>query len=108
MSSVDIHEVKRYIDYHLRELSTVGTLARQLNVSYETLRKCFLRHEHIPLAEYITRRKVEAMQEQLLMAHQPCFYVCLEFGFREDTGAKIFKRITGMTMRQFRKKKMAA
>lgn len=96
--------IKSFVDTNIKEIKTVHCVARLLNVSYETLRKTFLRQERMPLAEYIILKKVEVMKEHLLMVNDPCFVVCYEYGLREDSGAKIFKRVTGMTMRQYRKR----
>ncbi|MFA6468749.1 MAG: helix-turn-helix domain-containing protein [Bacteroidota bacterium] len=102
--AVDTTNVKLFVDQNIKEVKTIHNVARKLNMSYDTLRKSFLRKEQVPLADYITMRKVQAMQEFLLLRDDPCFYVCYEFGYREDSGAKIFKKKTGMTMREFREK----
>ncbi len=97
-------EIKQFIDQNLKEVDSIYSISSRLQVSYHTLRKSFLREEQVSLADYINQQKVQAMKELLVMENLPCFSVCLEFGFREDTGAKVFKKVTGMTMREYRKR----
>jgi AraC-like DNA-binding protein len=99
---VDIEDVKTIVDIKLKDVKTIQSVARHLHVSSETLRKSFLRNENIPLGDYIVERKVLAMKELLTISDYPCYKVCYEFGFREDTGAKVFKKITGVTMQEYR------
>lgn len=95
-------EIKKYLEFHLSDITTVGDLARHLNVSAETLRKNFRRSENIPLGEYILKLKVDVMKEYLVIGDDPCNWICGSLNLREDTGAKLFKRYTGETMKQFR------
>lgn len=100
--SINTASIKSFVDLNIKEIKSVHCVARMLNVSYDTLRKSFLRKEKMPLAEYITSKKIEVIKEHLVVANDPCFIICYEYGYREDSGAKIFKRVTGMTMRQYR------
>ncbi len=101
---INTREIKQYIDQNLKEIKSIYSISSRLQVSYHTLRKSFIKEEQMSLADYINLQKVQAMKELLLIENQPCFCVCFEFGFREDTGSKVFKKVTGMTMREFRKK----
>lgn len=87
---------------HLPEVKTIHDLETRLQIPADTLRKNFLREESIPLSEYIMMRKVEAMKELLIVSDEPCYFVCLSVGLREDSGSKIFKKYTGATMQDFR------
>ncbi len=102
--AINTSEIKSYVERNIKQVKTVQSVSRPLNVSYDTLRKSFLRNERTPLADYITAQKVRAMKELLLASDHPCFYICYEYGYREDSGAKVFKKLTGMTMKQYRKK----
>lgn len=95
-------DVKMFVDQHIKEVKTIHSVAERLQVHYDTLRKSFLRNEQIALADYITKQKVQAMKEHLVLGDDPCFFICYEYGYREDSGAKIFKKLTGMTMRAYR------
>lgn len=102
--AVNISEIKNFIDQNIKEIKTIHCVSERLKISYDTLRKSFLRAERMPMAVYITQRKVQAMKDLLLNADHPCFYVCYEYGYREDSGAKVFKKLTGMTMQEFRRR----
>jgi YesN/AraC family two-component response regulator len=97
-----------YVDQHIKEMKSIHTVADRLKIHYDTLRKSFLKNEQIALAEYITMKKVQAMKELLVTGDDPCFYICYEYGYREDSGAKVFKKLTGMTMLEYRKTHMLA
>ena len=104
MMRANTTDVKMFIDQNIKHVKTIQSISSRMMIPYDTLRKTFLRHERVPLGNYITMRKVQAMKEMLLVGDDPCFYVCYEFGYREDTGAKIFKKMTGMTMLEFRRR----
>jgi len=101
---VDISSVKAFIEEGYRDLQTVEDIASRFEVSSETLRKEFHRKVRVPLSRYIVLVKVEKMKEMLLRTEKRCFEICFDVGFkREDTGAKIFKRVTGETMLEYRR-----
>lgn len=97
-----MERIKQMIDFHLSDFKTISDLSFWLRIAPETLRKKFLRDENISLGEYIMRRKVTAMKERLSITDDPCYLICFELGFREDSGARIFKKYTGMTMNEYR------
>jgi methylphosphotriester-DNA--protein-cysteine methyltransferase len=100
---INISEIKRCIDERPEDFRTLRDVACKAKVSPETLRREFFRAQRMHLSEYLTAVRVRRMQEMLLMTQKPCFEICFDAGFRrEDTGAKVFKRITGMTMAQYR------
>lgn len=101
---IDTSVVKEVVKQNIKKVRSISCVSEKLNVSYETLRKSFLKKERIPLANYITMKKVQAMKQHLITADDPCFFVCYEYGYREDSGAKIFKKLTGMTMLEFKTK----
>lgn len=101
--TINTEEIKWYVEQHIKEVKTIHSVSTPLQLSYDTLRKSFLRKERIPLADYIVQRKIQAMKDLLVTADHPCFYICYEYGYREDTGAKVFKRNTGMTMLEYKR-----
>lgn len=100
---MDTEHVKNFIERNLKRMSGVASLAADLNVQVETLRKKFRKDEGIAISKYITLLKVEHAKKLLNETEKFCFEVCYEVGFpREDGGSRTFKRITGMTMREYR------
>jgi AraC-like DNA-binding protein len=80
----------------------VEDVAKRLNVPADTLRKRFVRKERMPLSRFILCEKIERIKSQLLETDEKCLTICLGVGWREDVGARIFKRIVGMTMMEYR------
>lgn len=98
-----MEHVKLYIERNARSVTTVVPLAAKLEIPVETLRKQFRRREGIPISRFITLMKVEKAKELLAETDKFCFEICFEAGFtREDGGARTFKRVTGMTMLEYR------
>ncbi|MCK9409337.1 MAG: hypothetical protein WCX28_06000 [Bacteriovoracaceae bacterium] len=97
-------DVKIFVDQHIKEVKSIHSVSDRLNIHYDALRKAFLRNEQIALADYIMVKKVQAMKDHLVQRDDPCFFICYEYGYREDSGAKVFKKLTGMTMLEYRKK----
>jgi YesN/AraC family two-component response regulator len=100
----DTTEIKLFVDQHIKEVKSIHSVSARLKIHYDTLRKSFLKNEQIALAAYITKQKVQAMKEHLVRRDDPCFFICYEYGYREDSGAKVFKKLTGMTMLEYRRK----
>jgi YesN/AraC family two-component response regulator len=97
-------DIKKYLEYHLSRIRTVADLSRMAGISAITLRKNFRRHEPMPLGDYIDKLKVDVMKEFLIIGDDPCNWICVHLNLRADTGAKLFKRYTGETMKQFRER----
>lgn len=102
---VNIPHIKSYVELHIKEINTVYEVSQKLRIPYDVLRKEFIRRERKPLSTFILRTKVRAIKEHLLMDDEPCCRICGEYGLRNDTGAKLFKRLTGTTMRRFRNRR---
>ncbi len=100
---INTDEIKWFVEQHIKEVKTIHSVSAPLQLSYDTLRKSFLRKEGVPLGDYIVQRKIQAMKDLLVTADHPCFFICYEYGYREDTGAKVFKRNTGMTMLEYKR-----
>ncbi|MBP9211172.1 MAG: hypothetical protein KBF97_00125 [Bacteroidetes bacterium] len=96
--------VKLYVELHIKKIKTVRDVSRKLRIPYDILRKEFLRTERKPLGDFILMTKIRVIKEHLQMHDAPCYRICKEYGLRDDTGAKVFKRITGVTMLEYRKK----
>ncbi len=100
---MDTEHVKKYIERNVRRVCGVAPLAADLDISAETLRKQFRRREGIPISRFIRLAKVEIAKKLLAETDKYCFEICFEVGFsREDGGSRTFKRVTGMTMGEYR------
>jgi AraC-like DNA-binding protein len=101
--TIDIEQVKSYIDENLNQLRRSQQVAAHLNCSVEGLKRSFLKLESLSLSRYIRATKIARMKDQLQNSESPCKVICLDLGLREDVGARLFKNVTGMTMESYRK-----
>ncbi len=97
-----MQEVKITIEKNIGTISTISDAAAHLKMSPETLKKKFRREEGVSLSEFIDQKKIEAMKKLLQEHNLSCCEICYAFGMREDSGARFFKRHTGITMKQYR------
>ena len=101
---LDMSKVKELIEKHPHEIHKLQDVAEKLDCSCETLRKEFLRKEGVHFSEYLISVRVSKMKELLSLTNKLCFEICFEAGFmREDSAARIFKRVVGLTMVEYRK-----
>ena len=97
-------EIKGCVRQHIHQVRTIRDVADHFDVSGETLRRTFRRAEGVGLSRFITQVRVEKAKALLRETDLLCFEVCFEVGFtREDTGAKVFKRMVGCTMEAWRR-----
>ena len=96
-------KIKRYIRNHIGHIRTIQDVADHLDLSSETLRRTFRRAEGVSLSQFITQVRIEQAKTLLRETDLLCFEICYAVGFtREDTGAKVFKREVGCTMKAWR------
>lgn len=81
-------------------------LARAMGMSLAHLRDVFARHTGIPLARYILGRRVANAAFALVHTPDTALDIALRYGFHNaDTFTRAFRRVTGMTPSDFRKKR---
>ena len=98
-------EVRTYIDVHLPEIAGPACIAAGLDCCYETLRKRFRREVGISLGSYLNEVRVLRMQRLLAETELTCREVHVVVGLaREDSASKLFKRLTGLTMTDYRER----
>ncbi len=101
---MNTEKIKYYIDNHLDHIRKIQDVADHFDMSGETLRRTFRRAEGVGLSRFITQVRVEKAKALLRETDLLCFEVCFAVGFqREDTGAKVFKRVAGCTMEAWRR-----
>ena len=101
---VETVAIKSYIEKNYKNISGPEDIAQKLGISYETMRKTFTRSERISPAAYITLYRILVCKNELMHTIKTCQEICYDAGFRrEDSAQKTFKRITGMSMLEYRK-----
>ena len=98
----DVEAIKTIVRSRFSEIHSIADVARLAGCSAETIRKDFVRKEHLRLSSFIARVKVEAAKRMLERTMIACRDVCLGVGFsREEVGERIFKRHAGITMKRY-------
>lgn len=86
----------------ISKVHSIEDIAFIINRSSETIRKDFYRSTSINLSDCISLVRVELMKRMLVETEKLCKNICFEVGCREDVGAKLFKKLNGMSMNEFR------
>lgn len=104
---IEVESIKSFIRQNYSDIRGVEDIADRLDISYETLRKTFRRDASITLKRFLRLVRVEEMKEQLQETDKYCYEICYAVGYvNAETGEKVFKQITGMTMSKFRQKRL--
>ncbi len=101
---IDFEAIKADVQENISEIRTIEDVARRNRLSTQTLKKEWLRKEGIGISEFLARARVETMKQLLIATDEKCIVICLRAGCREDVGERLFKRLTGMTMEEFRRR----
>ena len=100
-----VEQSKDYIFKHLHEKIRIQDIAEYLHLNANYLSELFRQCENITLTDFILQEKVKLTRN--LLAYSPYFYIeiatYLGFSSQSHLG-KVFKKYTGMTLRQYRKK----
>ena len=100
---IDTQELKRIICRHYQEIRSIEDVAAYTEFSSETIRKDFVRKEHLRLSQFIAREIIMKAKQLLEQTKMPCRQICFAVGFsREEVGERVFKRIVGKTMKEHR------
>ena len=99
-----VKDLAAYIDTHYEDQFGLDELAGrcQLNPSYLSL--CFKQEIGIPLFEYINQARIKKACSLLKNTKRPVTEIAFEVGYNNITFFnRYFKRITGMTPREYRR-----
>lgn len=103
--NVSMQQILAHIEAHLVRIEGAEDVAAALGVPLETLRKVFRREVGVPLADYVTQRRVERAKRRLAETDLRASEVGRAVGWhREDTAAHVFRRETGETMQAYRRR----
>lgn len=96
------HSILAYIDQHIREPISVKHVAEAFAISPNYLSSSFKSHFGVSFVEYVNRKKIEKAKETLLSSNLKIYEVAEQLGF-ENTYyfSKVFRKIEGMSPREF-------
>lgn len=93
-----------YMQYHYDQPMTLEDIARQSHLSVSRLAHLFKEHVGITVIEYLTNIRINQAKQRLLGGDGNCTQICFEVGYNNQSYfTRIFKQVTGMTPRQFRR-----
>ncbi|MBQ3126415.1 MAG: helix-turn-helix domain-containing protein [Clostridia bacterium] len=97
-----VMEIRRYLDDHFTEISTVAEAAEQLYYSREHIARLFRRRLNTTVSDYIRTRRV-AYSRSLIAEGVPLSEVCFRAGFGSLSAFnRAFRAVSGVTPSRYR------
>lgn len=110
-SSVDsepdskISKCKDYIQTHLHEKIIIDDIAKELYLNKNYLCDLFKKKEGVTIGTYILSEKIRLIRNMLTYSQYSYSEIATYFGFSSQSHlGKQFKKLTGMTLHQYREK----
>lgn len=96
-----------YIEAHIMDGQIpYGELEKQIGFSRAHIRDLFRKSTGIPLVRYVQMRKIKSSALQLINTDKTILEIACEYGFANpETYTRSFRKITGMTPSEFRRKR---
>lgn len=94
-----------YIRRHYNENISLTDVAEHINVNKSYLCDVFKKEQKVTILQYMTNLRIEKAKELLLHTDMKMYEISVEVGYNDYTYfSQIFKRNTGETLSEFRKK----
>lgn len=104
--SLTIWSVIAFVENRIQEKIDYAELEKATGFSLQHLRDVFARLTGISLSRYILTRKIANAAYEILYSKQTILDIAQKYSFsNHDTFTRAFKRITGMTPAEFRKRR---
>ncbi|WPC40204.1 AraC family transcriptional regulator [Clostridium sp. JS66] len=98
-------QVLNFIHIHYMEDITVNLIAASLNISNSYLSQIFKKEIGISIIKYIINYRIEKAKELFSSSDELIYNIAEKVGFSDEKHfSKTFKKITGLTPMQYRKK----
>ena len=95
-----------FIENRIQEKIDYKALERATGFSLAHIRDIFVMKTGITLSKYILTRRISNAAYEMLYNHNSIISIATKYGFTNpDTFTRAFKRITGLTPSEFRKKR---
>lgn len=99
-----IDMVKKYIEGHVNERLTLGHVANKMGISQGYLSSIFKKQSGSNFSDYVSEIKIEKSKEYIATHKYMIYEVSDILGFDNAYYfSKVFKKVTGMTPREFEK-----
>ncbi len=101
----NIMTAKSYVDSHYAEQIIATEVARMVYMSYGYFSRCFHDIIGMSFSDYCTRVRIENAQNYLQNSNESIQQIAYRIGYRDEKYfSRIFKKSTGMTPSEYRKK----
>mgnify|MGYP000226713048 CR=1 FL=1 len=101
-----IWSVVVFVENRVQEKIDYSELEKATGFSLAHIREVFARMTGITLSKYILSRKIANAAYEILYNRENILNIAAKYGFsNHDTFTRAFKRITGLTPSEFRKKR---
>lgn len=99
-----IDMVKKYIEGHVNERLTLGHVANKMGISQGYLSSIFKKQSGSNFSDYVSEIKIEKSKEYIATHQYMIYEVSDKLGFDNAYYfSKVFKKVTGMTPREYEK-----
>ena len=100
-----VRDALNYIKKHYNENISLTDVAEHVNVNKSYLCDVFKKEQKVTILQYMTNLRIEKAKELLLHTDMKMYEISVEVGYNDYTYfSQIFKRNTGETLSEFRKK----
>lgn len=101
----NVEQAKEFVQRNLRDIKSADEVAEAVGVPYEYLRKVFRRQLGRTIWEYVEEMRIEHAKLLLETTHWKCYRIASEVGLKDEVlFAKFFKRMLGITPKEYRLK----
>ncbi len=100
-----VRDALYYIRRHYNENISLADVAEHINVNKSYLSDVFKKEQKVTITQYITNLRMEKAKELLIHTDMKMYEISVEVGYNDYTYfSQIFKRNTGETLSEFRKR----
>lgn len=101
-----ISSIVIFIENRIQDRIDYKELERTTGFSIAHIRDIFVKRTGVTLSKYILNRKISNAAYEILHNHHSLIHIASKYGFsNHDTFTRAFKRVTGLTPSEFKKKR---
>lgn len=105
--SIFISSIIYYVESHIKQEITYDGLEKEIGISYHHMRQQFKDHTGVSLKQYINHRRITNAAFEILHTNKGYTEIANEYHFDVyDTFTRAFKRVSGVTPKQFKETNM--
>ena len=100
-----IEQCKNYIFSHLHDKIKIPEIATELSLNPNYLSVLFRKYEGVSIKQFIINEKIKVVKKLLIHSDRSYLEIAICMSFSSQSHLeKQFKKITGITLRQYREK----